>query len=179
MKNIRVVPVIITAAVSVAVLFGGWTLYNQVAVAAPIEEAIAAADGIDQASKPELTGDSVTVKVTLSENANLREIYESIAVNGKDAIGGRELMLDIQNGSNKELDGYWYQALFEVAEAMENKSYSDIPAALETITQQNKGVTATTEIDETNVYITLKKGDAVKFIILPRTPAQLGVWTNA
>lgn len=179
MKKISVIPVIITAAISVAVLFGGWAIYNQVAVAAPIEEAIADVPGIVNSAKPKMTNEQVTIDVTLSQDANLREIYHSIILNGKDVIGNRELKLDVRNESNKVLDDYWYQALFEVAEAMENKSYSDIPQALDAAAKENPAIQATTEMDENNVYITLRSDDAVKFIVLPRTPAQMGVWENA
>ncbi|WP_337103431.1 hypothetical protein [Paenibacillus sp. YIM B09110] len=179
MKKISVVPVIVTAAISVAVLFGGWTIYNQVAVAAPLEDAIADVPGIVNSAKPKMSKDQVTIDVTLSQDANLREIYQSINHNGKGAIGSRELKLDVLNESNKVLDDYWYQALFEVAEAMENKAYSNIPKALEEAGQDNPAIQAETEMDDNNIYITLKTDNAVKFIVLPRTPAQMGVWENA
>jgi hypothetical protein len=39
-----------------------------------------------------------------------------------------------------------------------------------------KDVKVTTEMDDTNVYITIKNTEAVKYVVLPRTPDQLEAW---
>jgi hypothetical protein len=59
---------------------------------------------------------------------------------------------------------------------METKHYADIPAALQAKAGQVPNLKVDTEMDETNVYVRLTQGDFSKYIILPRTPAQLGVW---
>jgi hypothetical protein len=69
--------------------------------------------------------------------------------------------------------------LFDVAQAMDHRNYSDIPAAMKRVEQQFTGVHASSEMDDVNVYITLVDGDSAKHIVLPRKPEQLGVWPNA
>ncbi|MNC81999.1 hypothetical protein D3C75_1353360 [compost metagenome] len=72
--------------------------------------------------------------------------------------------------------------MFSVAEAMESRKYTLIPAKLDGLKEQYsqyKDVTATTEIDDNNVYVSLSDGKDSKFIILPRAATTMGVWNNA
>ncbi|MNJ43105.1 hypothetical protein D3C77_380960 [compost metagenome] len=73
----------------------------------------------------------------------------------------------------------WGQTLFIVAQAMENKQYTEIVSAMQHIEQANANVAASAVIDDTNVYITLSDGNHSKYVILPRIPQKMGVWTNA
>lgn len=176
MMRPRVVPVIITAAITASVLFGGWAIYNQVVVAAPLEQVVKEVQGVVSSDKPVMNSDQVTIQLELTPDANIRDIYESIAANGKDVFGDRKLQLNIKGKSNKQLDDLWYASLFKVAEAMETKTYSSIPTAMNDAAKSMKDVKVTTEMDETNVYITIKNTEAVKYVVLPRTPGQLEAW---
>lgn len=176
MKKPRIIPIIVVAVVSVLVLFGGWTIYNQVAIAAPLQQAFKNMEGVVSSTKPVITRDQVTIEVVLAPGANIREIYESISANGKDVFGDRRLKLDIKTEPNKQLDDLWYASLFKVAEAMENKAYSEIPKAMSDAAKSYEDVTVSSEMDNKNVYITIKNKDAVKYVVLPRTPGQMEVW---
>jgi len=176
MMRPRVMPVIITAAITASVLFGGWAIYNQVAVAAPLEQVVKEVQGVVSSDKPVMNRDQVTIQLELTPDANIRDIYESIAANGKDVFGDRKLKLEIKGKSNKQLDDLWYASMFKVAEAMETKTYSSIPNAMNDAAKSMKDVKVTTEMDDTNVYITIKNTEAVKYVVLPRTPGQLEAW---
>src|SRR5690606_16354300 len=115
------------------VLFGGWAIYQQVAVQAPLEQAIKDVQGIVHADKPKRDSDWIEINVELAPTANLREVYETIAHNGERVIGNRTLKLQIDSEANAQLEGIWQSAMFQIAEAMENKTYSQIPTALEQI----------------------------------------------
>ncbi|QAY66123.1 hypothetical protein [Paenibacillus protaetiae] len=179
MLSKRVLAVVLTVAASVTILFGGWFLYERSVVAAPLQKAINSSDGIVEAGKPDITAGSVKIKVKLAPDANLRSVYETIYKESRDVIGNRELKLDIDQNGSAALDEAWSSALFAVAEAMETKHYSEIPAALSDLSSHHTGIKATSEMDDKNVYITLKQGDLTKYIVLPRTPAQMEAWSNA
>ncbi|MNP76568.1 hypothetical protein D3C76_1738270 [compost metagenome] len=68
--------------------------------------------------------------------------------------------------------------MFPVAEAMENRRYTQIVEKLHEL-GLHTNVQVTTEMDETNVYVGLTDGEGSKFIILPREAPTLGVWSNA
>ncbi|WP_084134585.1 hypothetical protein [Paenibacillus harenae] len=176
MMKPRVIPVLITAAISACLLFGGWAIYNQVAIAAPLEKVTQEVDGVVSSSKPVMNDERVTIELVLEPDANVRNIYAAIEENGKELFGARELELNIRSESSKQLEELWSASLFLVAEAMETKTYSSIPAAMNEAAKAYEDVTVSAEMDETNVYITLKDSKTVKYVVLPRIPAKLEVW---
>ncbi|MCR2802970.1 hypothetical protein [Paenibacillus soyae] len=179
MRNLRMLPIAVTVTISAAALFGGWTLYKEVAVASPLTSALQEVPGIVEAGKAQIGKDEVAVSVELSKDAKLKEVYGSILEESADASNGKKLDLDIVSEEDPVLEDIWQSALFEIAEAMETKSYSDIPATMEKAVADHEGITAETAMDETNVYVTIRSEKGAKFIVLPRTPNQLGVWGNA
>lgn len=177
--KIRILPAILTAVLSAGLLVGGWYTYRNVATLGPLERIVADMPGVSAAA-PIIDRDSVTMELTLDRDANVKDVYETIVREGESVIGSRELKFDIQEmGNQEELDKVWSTVLFDIAEAMENRHYTDIPAAMNRLEKQFADVQATSEIDEVNVYITLKNGETVKHIVLPRIAENLGVWPNA
>jgi hypothetical protein len=61
---------------------------------------------------------------------------------------------------------------------METRQYSDIPKSLEQLAGGSDGLRVSSEIDTDYVYVHLTDGTHHKYIVLPRTPIQLGVWDN-
>jgi hypothetical protein len=178
--KLRIVPFVLSAVATALLLFGGWMLYKQFAVVSPFQKTIGQVEGVASANAPTIDQDHVSVKVTLEPDAKLKDVYENIAKEGKDTIGDRELQLDITNAvPSGQLDKVWSSVLFDVAEAMEKKSYSEIPNALQKAAAANAGVRYETALDENNVYITLKDDTSTKYVVLPRVPAQLEVSTYA
>ncbi|MFC4103682.1 hypothetical protein [Paenibacillus xanthanilyticus] len=177
--RIKVVPTLMTAVLSASLLVGGWYAYRNVATVQPLEQIVKEVPGVTAAT-PIVDRENVTVQLTLTPEANIRKVYDTIAEKGNSVIGDRTLELRIENKqADEKLNDIWSATLFDIAQAMENRQYAQIPAAMIAIEQEYKGVTATSEMDDKNVYITLKEGEAVKHVILPRTPNQMGVWPNA
>ncbi|MDQ8735408.1 hypothetical protein [Paenibacillus sp. LHD-38] len=172
----RVIPIVITAAISASVLFGGWAIYNQVAVAAPLEQVAKEITGVVSSDKPVMDNEQVTIPIELNEDANLRDVYERIQANGEDIFDDRQLTLKFKGKPNKQLEDLWYAAMFDIAEAMETKTYSNIPEAMNKAAKAYKDITISTEMDEKNVYITIKNPEAVKYVVLPRTSNELEAW---
>ncbi|XID94355.1 hypothetical protein ACF3MZ_07485 [Paenibacillaceae bacterium WGS1546] len=178
MKNIRILPIAITATIMAAILFGGWFAYRHYGVEKPLDRVAGAAAGVESANV-EMTKDTVKIDVRLNPDANLGEVYRQIKQGAAGQIGNRQLELKASAQANERLEEAWSRSLFDVAEAMENRKYSDIRKAMSKLSDQFPGVTVRTDIDETNVYISLKDGEAAKFVVLPRQPVKLGVWPNA
>ncbi|AJY78008.1 hypothetical protein VN24_24515 [Paenibacillus beijingensis] len=176
--KLKLLPVFTTMIVTAALLFGGWYLYEHTAVERPLVKAIGSLPGVESV-KPVVGTDTVTVNLTLGSDADLRSLYEEIAEKGKNAIGGRKLNLDITSESSAKLDQIWSGELFTIAEAMESRRYSEIPAAMEKLERTHKGLVVTSDMDDKNVYITMKLDSAVKYIVLPRIGDKIGVWPGA
>ena len=177
--KIRWIPTLITAVLTACLLVGGWYVYRNMATVRPLQTIVSQIPGV-KAAKPVISRDSVTLKLMLDKNADVRQVYDRITTDGASVIGSRELHLQIQEeGDQSKLDQVWSSMLFDVAQAMDHRNYSDIPSAMNRVQQQFNGVKATSEMDNVNVYITLRDGNAVKHIVLPRTPDQLGAWPDA
>jgi hypothetical protein len=174
---LRPIPIVATILISSALLFGGWFLYQNTMVKSPIEEAIQAVPGIVQ-SNLQLDRNTVNLTLQLSDDAKLRPVYEEISKKSKSIAGNRTVTIDLEGQSSEQLDTWWSEALFSVAQAMETRQYGDIPRSLEQLANGTKGLLVNTEIDADNVYVQLTEGTHHKYIVLPRTPIELGVWNN-
>jgi len=176
--KLRLVPVLITSLLSAALLFGGWYMYRQFVIQEPLQKIVNSYEGV-KSSRITINQDEVALKLDLQPGTNLRELVQHISTEGQSAIGGRTLNLEVVQHSSEVLDEIWDKAMFSVAEAMESRKYTLIPFTLNQLKEQYNGVTATTEIDDKNVYVSLTNGKESKFIILPRKPETMGVWNNA
>ncbi|NQX44768.1 hypothetical protein HQN87_05470 [Paenibacillus tritici] len=179
--KLRLVPVLLTSLLSAALLFGGWYAYRQFVVQEPLHKLVSSYEGVKD-SHITIKRNEVTLKLELQPGTKLRELVQYVSKEGSAAINGRTLKLDVEQDTSALLDEYWDKAMFSVAEAMESRKYTLIPAKLDGLKEQDSkysGVTATTEIDDNNVYVSLSNGTESKFIILPRVAAKMGVWNNA
>lgn len=177
--KLRIFPILASVIVTSAVLFGGWFAYDSYAMKNPLSDLVGGIHGVEHAEFA-LSSDQVVVKLRLLPDASLREIRHTIVTNGAAIIGKRSIQLQVENDSSAKLEQWWSKALFNVAEAMETRQYSQIPGLLEELSGQfeSGGLKAETEMDDQNVYIRLTDGKTSKFVILPRVPAKLGVWPN-
>lgn len=175
--KLRLLPVAVSLVLSAAVLFGGWFLYDSLAMESPLTKIVQQQPGVEQ-SQVSMGNGTVTIELTPKPDANLREIYQSIATQGASIIGNRKVELVVHDSSTPELDQWWSTALFDVAQAMENRRYADIPAALDAKKVQLPGLAVSTEMDDQYVYVRLTDGTHVKNVLLPRQPQRMGVWPN-
>jgi len=176
--KLRILPLTLTAALSAALLFGGWFAYRHYGVEQPLDRVAAGIPGVESANVQMTTG-QVKVDVKLAPDADVGEVFRKMKQDGAGTIGTKELALTVSGTNVQALDKAWSYALFDVAEAMENRQYTGIRDAMDKLQSKYPGLTAATDMDEDNVYITLREGGAAKFVILPRQPATMGVWPNA
>lgn len=175
--KIRFFPLLLSLSISFIVIFGGWFVYQSAALKNPLSNTLSEIEGITH-YEADLQRNQAHIELTLSSDANLREIMHKINDSTASIIDNRELHIKIVNASSDELDRWWSNVLFDVAQAMESRVYGDIPHVLEQAKAQLTGLEYVTEMDEQYVYIQLQHEEYSKFIMLPRTPVQLGVWSN-
>jgi hypothetical protein len=173
--KLRLWPVVITIAASTAVLFGGWFIYHSAALENPINGIVSGVHGVQRVST-NINNNAVTIDLKLNNDVDLLDLYTTITKEGASLLSNRDLKLNLDSQSSPELDKWWSSALFEVAQAMETKHYADIPQVLAAKATQISDLKVTSEMDDTNVYVRLTQGLKSKYIVLPRTPAKLGVF---
>lgn len=176
--KLKIGPTVTTAALSAVLLFGGWYGYRHYGVEQPLDRIAESVPGVESAESS-MSGNDVTLKVGLAADANLAEVYKKVTEQGASSIGSKTLQFVVDGGTNDDLEHIWSQALFDVAEAMDKGQYSDVRDAMASLAERYPNLETATEMDDDNVYITLRSGDDAKFVILPRQPAKFGVWPNA
>lgn len=130
-------------------------------------------------AKAEFNRDRVTLTLTLAPDADLAHVVSQARRASQPYIGKRQLSVDVESSDSAKLESIWQKALFDIAQAMETKKYSDIPAALEKLQSNRQDFSAATQMDTDYVYISMKDDQGgSKFVILPRHPNKMGVWPN-
>lgn len=176
--KIKWAPLVITTVASVALLFGGWAAYRHYAVEQPLDRIAASLPGVESADTSMENGQLV-LNLKLAPDADLAAIYRKVKQEGAKRIGNRPIKFNIASNPSDRLEQAWRYSLFDIAESMETRRYSGIRAAMDNVSEQFPGVTASSEMDEDNVYIRLQDGQSVKFIVLPRQGPSLEVWSSA
>ena len=176
--KIKILPLTITAALTAAILFGGWFAYRHYGIEQPLDRIAGSVPGVTNAVV-ETTNGQVNIDLELKQDANIADVYRKLKEDGASEIGGKKLNLSAEGTTNEKLEQAWSYSLFDVAQAMENRQYTGIREAMNKLSDQYPGVTAETSMDEDNVYVTLRDGVNAKFVILPRQPATMEVWPNA
>jgi hypothetical protein len=174
--KLRLIPVIVTFAASCIILFGGWFVYNSMAMENPLTQLLANEAGV-QSVKADLSAGQVAFDLKVNKEASLIDLMHKATTEGSKQIGKREVKLNVQSDSSDKLDKWWSEALFGVAQAMETKQYAHIPKLLND-RAADQGIAVDAQIDDKYVYIRLTEGDHSKFEILPRDPGKMGVWPN-
>ncbi|MDB5055875.1 MAG: hypothetical protein JWM44_3925 [Bacilli bacterium] len=175
--KLRLLPILIAVFASSALLFGGWFIYHSAAMENPLNHIATGSPGVQNA-QTQINSAQVTIDLKLNNTADVRDLYSKIMTQGESVIGKRDLKLKLDSNTSPELEKWWSSALFEVAQAMETKRYADIPQGLKAKAAQLPNLTVDTEMDDINVYVRLTDGVHSKYIILPRKPAVMGVWTQ-
>lgn len=176
--KLRIVPIMLTVVISALVLFGGWFLYQRFAVQSPLADVVSQYEGV-KSSHIDIKQDAVSLKLDLAPDTNLQDLVQHIKREGKSVIGSRELKIQVEDHSSKALDEWWEKAMLSVAEAMDNKQYTNIQTSLDRLAADTPNLKAKATIDDNNVYISLSDGKSGKFIILPRQPGKMEVWSHA
>lgn len=175
--KLRLLPIVTSVIVSSTLLFGGWFLYDSFAMENPLARIVQEQPGVEH-SKVSIGNSSVTIELTPKPEANIREIVNTTVQKGNSIIGKRDVELVVKDSTTPELDRWWSDALFDVAEAMEGKRYAAIPAALEAKKTSFPGLQVETEMDDQYVYVHMTDGTHHKYKLLPRVANRIGVWPN-
>lgn len=176
--KLRVGQIIAVAAISAVVLFGGWFAYRQWAIEAPLMDIASSYEGVNHVQM-DITFEEIYLKLDLNPGANVRDFIRQLEQDGRKMMGDRTLRVEVEDRSTAALDDIWQEALFPIAQAMENKQYTNIQTTLSKLEEKYQLLETIADMDDKNVYVTLSDGKASKYIILPRIPEKMGVWPNA
>ncbi|HEY8530374.1 MAG TPA: hypothetical protein VIL22_11910 [Paenibacillaceae bacterium] len=161
-----------------AALLGGWTAWRHYGMEQPLHRLAQQMPGVLEA-ETEWEADRVRMRLRLAPDADLAAIVRRLETEGSAALGRRTLEFEFAAESGERLERIWQDAFFEVAEAMEHRRYSEVRDLVLGLAERHPGIEATVRMDDRYVYIRLKDGDRVKFILLPRETDAPEVETDA
>lgn len=166
------------ALLAMAALLGGWTAWRHYGVEQPLHRLAQQMPGVLEA-ETEWKPDRVRMRLRLSPEADLPAIVRRLETEGSAALGRRTLEFEFVQDAGDRLESLWQDVIFEVAEAMEHRSYSEVRDLVLGLGERHPGIEATARMDDRYVYIRLKEGDRAKFVLLPLETDATEVGTDA
>lgn len=175
--NLRLLPALLTFVIASGLLFGGYFFYQSYAVDRPLEESVAGTDGVAEASVT-TARTNITIRLLLEDGADLRTVYRTVQQLALERGSGRELEVELTGDPSPALVRIWQDALFHVAEAMDNRRYGDMPRLMEQLEDSHPGLAARASMDESHIYVTLRLDGSAMYNVLPLDGGRMGVWPN-
>jgi len=175
--NVRPLPVLLAFLVTAGLLFGGYFVYQAYAVQQPMESGIAGVEGVSAVSLETERG-LVTIRLRLRPEADLMRVYRQVETLAAGRAGGRNIAVVVETEAGGDLEAVWQEMLFDLAEAMENRRYGDIPGLMEAAERRHPGLSAEAAMDESRVYVTLRLDGAAMHKALPLAGGRLEAWAN-
>jgi hypothetical protein len=170
MQRIRLVPVIVMAIVTLAVLLGGYQAYQRFYMIDPLTAQLKTVDGVETVQVQ--TGHPVTVRVELGPVQDLQTTYEDVSRTVTQAVGsaGSIVLVDHADAALRNA----YESLLPYV--LEGVAKGDYAEMMDTVRAkaQKMGIQARITMDERNIYIQLSQGDHYLYRVMPYALRQGG-----
>lgn len=166
-KENRWITSIIVLLLSLALLFGGWFLYQYLIVQKPADESINKIKGV---SVTELKMDRglLEVDVQFDQIDGFQNTYTKIEEELLPYSENKTLEIHVLNQGNEQLRRAWEKNYFSVAEAIDQQKYSQIPETLESMKVNYQLKEVAYSMDDRYIYIDLHQKEDSLYILLPR-----------
>lgn len=177
--KVRPFPAVLSLVITLAVLFGGWLLYEWFQVTQPIGELL---DNEEHVADYDInvTPRSVTVNLQVEPAFSLNADYLSLLEQIKQTTAQENVTITLKDKPDDKLQTTWNGLYFIFAEGIANREYHTM---LEQLEQQPlaQNVQLQVAMDEENVYVLLQEteGEQALFRVLPLGNGQTGVKENA
>ncbi|RKD25757.1 hypothetical protein BEP19_02100 [Ammoniphilus oxalaticus] len=162
--KIRAMPMMLSLALTLGILFGGWNTYQHFYVQQPIRAFIAEKQQVEL-SNIHFYHDQVKAELNFTDPNTFAADYKDIKDFISDQTGKKVvLQLPVVDEQMKDL---WEEEYFSIAEAMKKQEYSEIPKIMEKIKMERHIEKTVSRMDEENVYVFLQKGSNHLYAVLP------------
>lgn len=152
---------------SLGILFGGFFIYQEFNVKAPLEEKVSSVEGVI-VNEVNSSRETVSLDIEINQASNFQLTYQEVEEIAEPYLDGKELEINIENNASDDLMAIWNKSYFAIAEAIDRKEYSLVPQAIEGLEQRNDLNKAGYSMDEENIYIDLHNDDSSLYFVIPR-----------
>ena len=144
--------------ITVALLGGGQMLWQNYAVAKPLDTTLQDINGVEKVVRESGSkkSDPVKINVTLKNVENLQKTYTGIVEGSSSVLGGKKFKVAIIDTRSPELEQFDYAVQPHIQEAMATGAFSQMVGKIQEQAAV-KGIHAQVFIDNRNVYLQLSK----------------------
>lgn len=152
---------------TLALLFGGWFFYQKIEIEEPIRTEIGQ---LQSASLTHLDvgKDQIEIDLKVTKPETFPQEYRELLDKTSGLAGSKKVVISVENQS-QDLKDIWKNGQFVFTEVMDLHQYSRIPQIVDQWKKENKLDDATALMDDTNIYVYLKKGSEDFYTIIPRS----------
>jgi len=167
MTRIRFVPILVTAIVTLLVLFGGWEYYQKFNVVDPLTQQLNKIHGVKSSNV--VAGTPNVVSVTLGNVPDLQTTYKNIEQMAQTSLHG-SLQIRISGTPDARLKQEYEDIMPTVMQGMANGNYSEMIQGVTKMTQQ-AGITSHVTMDSQDIFLQMSDGSKNLYSVIPlKTP---------
>lgn len=152
---------------TLALLFGGWFLYQKMEIEEPIRTEIGQ---LQSASLAHLAvgKEQIDIELKVTKPETFPQDYRQLQEMTSKLSANKKVVISVDNQS-QDLKQIWNSGQFGLTEAIDLHQYSRIPQLVGQWKAEHKLDAATALMDDSNIYVYLKKGAEDFYTIVPRT----------
>lgn len=152
---------------TLALLFGGWFLYQKIQIEEPIRTEIGQLQSASL-NTLKMQKDKVHIDLTVTNPERFPQEYRELLKKTVNLAGNKEVVITIGNTS-EEMRDIWQHGQFVFTEAIELHQYSRIPELMKEWKAGHQLDEAFALMDDSNIYVYMKKGAEDFYTIVPRS----------
>lgn len=165
--KIRPLPAVLSLVISLAVLFGGWFVYEQFKIKQPIAEIIEKQENIT-AYRITVSPRKIVISLTVKPSFTLASDYTVLREDVKRVTSRDDVTITLDDHPDDQLYAAWNQLYFTFAEGIANRQYSKIVSQLDNAPISER-VRVEVAMDEDYLYVWMQeqRGNHSLFHLLP------------
>jgi hypothetical protein len=152
---------------TLALLFGGWFLYQKLQVEEPLRTEIGQLQSATL-SEMQIGRDEIEIDVNVTKPELFPQEYQNLMRDMTKLAGDKPVEIRVTNQSEM-INQIWQSGQFVFEEAIDLHQYSRIPQMIEEWKVTHQLDEALALMDDTNIYVYMKKGTEDFYAIVPRS----------
>lgn len=164
----------LTILITLALLFGGQSLWQQYAIAQPMSQIARGIDGVESASLDKAGKNTpiTRINVKLHNVANLQTTYQALNERILNVLGHNKYEIILHSSPTPELEQLFYSIHYYIQEAIFTGNFGLMAERIQTRAAAGN-VTAQTYVDAKYVYLQLANPAGNLYIVVPRQTVEV------
>ncbi|MGE5397925.1 MAG: hypothetical protein ACM3MK_10380 [Chitinophagales bacterium] len=165
-KEFKIGMALASFALTLALALGGFHLYKQHVINEPLIETLGQLPGVEGV-KIDNQQDPLTIQLTLTRTDDLKDTYFKAESLVKKQLKSKPYVLEIKGNSTTEMENEYQDLELAVYQGIANNSFIWLDGIIDRSSQTHE-YKYRLQVDEDNLYITMKKGGHYLCRVVPR-----------